>query len=66
MIHLSWGCTPLNEEIMNSTIAGGNDGRKVFNIAQTPAPVAISMAPGQELDDCCAAGSTDPWASAVG
>jgi hypothetical protein len=66
MIHLSWGCTPLNEEIMNSTIAGGNDGRKVFNIAQTPAPVAISMALGQELDDCCTAESTDPWASAVG
>ena len=66
MIHLSWGCTPLNEEIMNSTIAGGNDGRKVFNIAQTPAPVAISMALGQELDDCFTAESTDPWASAVG
>jgi hypothetical protein len=32
-------------------IAGGNYGRKVFKIAQTPAPVAISMAPGQELDD---------------
>src|SRR6267378_6602615 len=24
MIHLSWGCTPLNEEIMNSTITNSS------------------------------------------
>jgi len=37
----------------------------VFKIAQTPASVAISMAPDQELDDCCAADSTDRRVSAV-
>jgi len=38
---------------------GGNDGWKVFNIAQTAAFVAASMAPGQELDDCCTDESTE-------
>jgi hypothetical protein len=38
---------------------GGNDGWKVFKIAQTAAFVATSMVPGQELDDCRTDESTE-------
>ena len=45
---------------------GGNDGWKVFKIAQTAAAfVAASMAPGQELDDCCTDASTERYVSVV-
>jgi len=38
----------------------------VFKIAQTAAAfVAASMAPGQELDDCCTDASTERYVSVV-
>jgi hypothetical protein len=43
----------VSQEILAEIQVGGNDGWKVFKIAQTAAFVATSMAPGQELDDCC-------------
>jgi hypothetical protein len=50
----------VSQEILAELQSRGNDGRKVFKIAQTPAFVAASMAPGWELDTCCTDESTDP------